>query len=214
MDDVEDLDEYLGSDVKYPALLLFGPPGSGKGTQAKLLSLVSGHKHLSSGDIFRGIPPKSHAGKLQEKYLNQGQLVPDSITFSIWKNYVEGLVATNAYNPHDQLLLLDGFPRTLRQAQSLEAQANVLGIIVLDCDNENVLIERMQKRALKEGRADDANREALTKRMQVYRDQTKEVLSFYEEDLIVHINALQSPVEVLRDILVKASHWLTFPSSK
>ena len=104
----------------YRSILLFGPPGSGKGTLGKFLSSAGNHYHLSSGDIFRGLSPESEAGKLFHSYAGKGKLVPDSVTIQIWHHFVGGLIATNCYFPHEQFLLLDGVPRTLNQASLIE----------------------------------------------------------------------------------------------
>ena len=96
------------------SILIFGPPGSGKGTLGKSLSSAGNHFHLSSGDIFRGLSPESPAGKVYHNYAGKGLLLPDDTTIQIWHHYVHGLIATNRYFPEQQLLLLDGIPRTLR----------------------------------------------------------------------------------------------------
>ncbi len=94
----------------FRSVLIFGPPGSGKGTLGKFLSSAGNHFHLSSGDIFRGLSPESPAGKLYHHYAGKGLLLPDEVTIQIWHHYVNGLIATNRYFPSQQLLLLDGIP--------------------------------------------------------------------------------------------------------
>src|SRR3990167_1765416 len=113
----------------FRAILIFGPPGSGKGTLGKFLSSAGNHSHLSSGDIFRGLSPESPAGKLYHSYASKGLLLPDEVTIDIWHHYVHGLIATNRYFPDEQLLLLDGIPRTLRQADLLSRYVEVTRII-------------------------------------------------------------------------------------
>jgi adenylate kinase len=83
--------------------LIFGPPGSGKGTLGKFLSSAGNHFHLSSGDIFRGLSPESPAGKLYHQYAGKGLLLPDEVTIEIWHHFVHGLIATNRYFPSQQL---------------------------------------------------------------------------------------------------------------
>src|ERR1700722_12603237 len=109
----------------FRAVLLFGPPGSGKGTLGKFLSSAGNHFHLSSGDIFRGLSPESPAGKLYHSYAGKGLLLPDEETIQIWHHYVHGLIATNRSFPAQQLLLLDGIPRTRRQVELLEKHLQV-----------------------------------------------------------------------------------------
>ena len=150
------------------SILIFGPPGAGKGTLGKFLSSAGNHFHLSSGDIFRGLSPESPAGQIYHQYAGKGLLLPDEITIQIWHHYVHGLIATNRYFPSQQLLLLDGIPRTVPQALELEKHINVSRIINLQVPNVDVLIKRLQRRAVIEKRVDDMDEAVLKKRMEVY----------------------------------------------
>ena len=200
---------------KLKAVLLFGPPGSGKGTLGKFLSSAGNHFHLSSGDIFRGLSPESPSGKLYHQYASKGHLLPDEVTIEIWHHFVHGLIATNRYFPDQQLLLLDGIPRTLRQAFLLDRYIEVERIIVLEVPEIELLIQRMQRRALIEKRQDDKDPEVLKTRMQVYEKETLELLHHYDPMLISRFNANQRPLEVLRDVLVSLSDLLaTGPKKK
>lgn len=189
----------------FRSILIFGPPGSGKGTIGKFLDAASNHYHLSSGDIFRGLSPESPAGQLYHSYASKGHLVPDEATVEIWYNYVQGLIATNKYFPSQQFLLLDGLPRTQNQAKLLEKYLKIEHIIVLDVEEPKRLIERMQRRALIEKRKDDLDVEVLKTRLQVYSNDTKKVLDHYDSDLVTVFDANQKPLEVLRDILIEHS---------
>ncbi len=190
---------------KFKAVLMFGPPGSGKGTMGKFLSSAGNHYHLSSGDIFRGLSPESPSGILYHQYASQGKLLPDHVTVQIWYNYVTGLIATNKYFPSDQLLLLDGIPRTVEQVKILSNYVDVQKIILLEGKNQEVLIKRIQRRALIEKRLDDQNAEVLKKRMEVYAKETQPLLSHFSKDVIHTFNALQNPLDVLKDILIELS---------
>ena len=194
---------------RYPAILIFGPPGAGKGTLGKFLSSAGNHFHLSSGDIFRGLDPESPSGRLYHTYASKGHLVPDTVTVEIWKHYVQGLISTNRYFPKKQLLLLDGIPRTLAQAQIFDEHIEVAHVIVLEMPNIESLIRRMQRRALIEKRADDADENVLHTRMRVYEKDTKALLSHYPKEIITYFNADQKPLEVLRDVLVSLSSLLS-----
>jgi adenylate kinase len=200
-----------GSSRPYRSVLVFGPPGSGKGTQGKLLSSAGNHFHLSSGDIFRGLSPESPAGKLYHSFAHKGHLLPDEVTVSIWHHYVEGLIATNRYFPHQQLLLLDGIPRTLNQAELLEPHIKVMHIIVLETQKPEGLIRRMQRRAMIERRADDMDETVLRTRMEIYNQETAQLLGRYPKNLISRFNADLRPLEVLRDILIRLSDLLSHP---
>ena len=195
----------------FRSILLFGPPGSGKGTLGKFLSTNSAgnHFHLSSGDIFRGLSPESPAGKLYHTYASQGALLPDEVTMLIWHHFVHGLIATNRYFPNEQLLLLDGIPRTIEQAYLLEKHVQIEKIIVLEVTNEEELIQRLHRRAILEKRFDDKDPQVLRKRMDVYTQDTLKLLRHYPEKLIARFNADQKPLEVLRDVLVSLSDLLT-----
>ncbi len=196
---------------KYHSVLIFGPPGAGKGTLGKFLSSAGNHFHLSSGDIFRGLSPESPAGKIYHSYADKGHLVPDDVTVSIWHHYVEGLIATNRYFPSEQLLLLDGIPRTAPQIKLLEPYIDVIHIIVLETPNIQELIKRIKRRALLEKRTDDLDEKVLQTRMKVYQEATQEILSHYPPSSISRFNADQKPLEILRDVLAALSHLLSHP---
>lgn len=194
---------------KLRSIFIFGPPGSGKGTLGKFLSSAGNHYHLSSGDIFRGLSPESPAGKVFHEYAGKGKLVPDELTIQIWWNYVRGLIATNCYFPHEQFLLLDGVPRTEKQADLIEPHIELIHIINLQMPNIEGLIARLKRRAIIERRMDDFDEEILRKRMEVYENETSKVLEKYPSDLISHFDADQPPLNVLRDVLIELSYLLT-----
>lgn len=192
-------------DAPLEAVLIFGPPGSGKGTLGKFLSSAGNHYHLSSGDIFRSLSPESPAGQLYFKYASKGLLLPDEITIKIWYHYVQGLIATNRYFPGQQLILLDGIPRTTQQAMLLQKYITVVKIIVLEIHDSEALVKRIQRRALIEKRTDDLDSNVLKTRMEVYENDTAKVLTQYPEHLISRFDGTQKPLEVLRDVLIELS---------
>jgi adenylate kinase len=195
---------------KLPSLLIFGPPGIGKGTLCKFLSTSPTVYHLSTGDIFRSLSKRSPAGRLAASYSNQGLFLPDEISIQIWYNYVQGLISTNKYFPNEQHLLLDGIPRTLTQAEMIEKYVNIKGVIVLEVKDSKVLVNRLKGRAAMEKRQDDANDEILQKRLEVYQNETAQVLQHYPKDIIYKVNAEQKPLEVLRDTLILISHLIAY----
>jgi len=193
----------------FRSILLFGPPGSGKGTLGKFLSSAGNHCHLSSGDIFRSLSPESPAGKLYHTYASQGLLIPDEITLQIWHHFVHGLIATNRYFPNRQLLLLDGIPRTLKQADLLQKYVHVERIIILEVDDISELIKRIQRRAIIEKRTDDMDAKVLRTRMEIYQKDTLRLLKHFPDKVLSRFNADQKPLEVLRDVLVSLSPLLS-----
>ena len=106
--------------TRYPSILLFGPPGVGKGTQGQILGSIPGFFHLATGDMFRSLDKESEIGMEFTRYSSQGLLVPDFLTVRLWRQHVEQLIARELYNPEVDVLLLDGIPRSVPQARSEE----------------------------------------------------------------------------------------------
>ncbi len=186
---------------RFSTILLFGPPGSGKGTIGEQLASQKGHVHLSSGDIFRGLDPESKIGKIFRSYGEHGKLVPDEVTIEIFEHHILKMVRKGRYNPKNQLLMLDGIPRTKKQAEVLERDIDVKGIVILDVPDVQVLIDRIQGRASVQGRKDDQDEAVLRQRFAVFEKQTKEVLSHYPQELVIHIDGTQSKEDVLQTVL-------------
>src|ERR1700722_11832693 len=142
--------------MRYKTILLFGAPGSGKGTQGKILGSIPGFFHSATGDIFRSLDLQSELGRVFWEYAGQGKLVPDELTIRLWKQYVMGLEMINQFHPDSEILVLDGIPRNLKQAQLLEETIEVVKVIHLVCQDLNKMVERLRRRALKEKRFDGA----------------------------------------------------------
>lgn len=187
---------------KFRSILIFGPPGAGKGTVSHLLAEMGGIYHLSTGEIYRSMPKTSPAAQLAASYSDKGHYVPDTVAIQIWHHYVLGLVATHQYDPDSQLLLLDGIPRTEVQGEVLEQHVDVEKVVYLDVPDESILIERIRGRAKKQGRSDDMDEEVIRTRLGVYKEKTAHLLARYPESAIIRVNACQTVPQVLRDILV------------
>lgn len=187
--------------VKYRTILLFGAPGSGKGTQGKILGTIPNFYHCACGDVFRNLRIDSEIGRAFLEYSSAGQLVPDEPTIQLWRENIEGMTRAGRYNPKTDTLVLDGIPRNRRQAEMLADTLDVRAIFKLTCPDKSRLIERLQRRALKENRLDDANLEVIRERLETYERETKRVLDFYGPELVRVIDATQTPVNVLREIL-------------
>jgi adenylate kinase len=187
--------------MKYRTILLFGAPGAGKGTQGKILGSVPNFLHCACGDVFRNLSIDSDIGKTFVEYSSRGNLVPDEPTVELWRNAIEGMTQTGRFRPEQDTLVLDGIPRNVRQAEMLKDTLDVKGIFYLRSKNMNNLVERMQRRALKENRLDDVNLDVIKQRLKTYEKETKPVLNFYGRKLVHRIDADQTPAKVLVDIL-------------
>jgi adenylate kinase len=159
-------------------LILIGPPGSGKGTQATRICSQLGIAHISTGDILRGeISKQSVLGLEVERFLDVGELVPDKLILDIVAERLKQPDCSEGY-------LLDGFPRTVAQAQGLEeilqARAEVLTAVVNLVVDEKLLVTRILNRAKESGRADDTE-EVISNRLKVFNKQTLPLVDFYAE---------------------------------
>ena len=191
----------MQNDSRYQTILLFGPPGAGKGTQGKILGSIPGFVHLACGDVFRALDPNSELGKTFAEYSSRGALVPDDLTVKMWEEYTHNQTVHDAYKPEGELLILDGIPRNLNQAQLMGEHIHVLSLVHLGCENEDAMVERLRHRALKENRADDAREEVIRHRWKVYEDETQPAIDYYSSSLVNVVDALGTPAEVLQHIL-------------
>ncbi len=187
--------------MKYRTVLLFGAPGSGKGTQGKILGTIPNYFHCACGDVFRNLKHDSPVGRIFLEYSSRGQLVPDEPTIELWRETIDASTRSGRFHPEQDTLVLDGIPRNAHQAEMLKDTLEVISIFYLRCSKPQQMIERLQKRALKENRLDDANIDVIARRLKVYERESKPVLSFYGKKLVHRINADQTPVQVLFDIL-------------
>lgn len=187
--------------MRYKSILLFGAPGSGKGTQGKILGSIPGFYHNSTGDIFRSLDLQSEMGRIVWEYSSRGELVPDEITIKIWKQYIKGMEMVNQFHPDTEILVLDGIPRNVEQAQLLDDTIDVQKVVFLKCADLNKMVERLRRRALKENRPDDANDEVIHRRLVEYDVKTKPVLDFYPNEKIERVDATMSQIRVLSQLL-------------
>ena len=187
--------------MKLRAILLFGSPGAGKGTQGKILGRIPNYLHVSSGDLFRNLRVQNPLGQLFLDYASHGNLVPDEPTIKLWRDDMDNRIRNGQFNPGTDTVLLDGIPRNVNQAKLLEERIYVAGILNLYCRDVGIMVERLQARALRENRLDDANLETIKTRLKVYEDETRPLLDHYGEDLVHTLDSTQSPVLVLRDTL-------------
>ena len=186
--------------MRYRTILLFGAPGSGKGTQGKIIGTIPGFRHSATGDIFRSLDLQSEMGRKFWEYAGRGELVPDEFTIRLWKQYIKGMEMVNQFHPESEFLVLDGLPRNLGQAKLLDDTLEVVQIVYLRADL-NKMIERLRRRALKENRFDDASDEVIKKRFEVYERETRPVLDYYPPEKVYRVDATMSQIRVLNEIV-------------
>jgi adenylate kinase len=187
--------------LKYRTILMFGAPGTGKGTHGKILGAVPGFIHCSCGDVFRNLSPETPLGKTFVEYSSRGQLVPDEPTIQLWQQFAHGLTATGRFHPRRDTLVLDGIPRNVHQAEMLRDFVHVVAVFYMCSANFENLVARMQRRALKDNRLDDANIAVIRERLKTYDRETKPVLNFYGKKIVHRINTDGTPPQTFLKIL-------------
>jgi adenylate kinase len=179
-------------------LLLLGPPGVGKGTQAQRLIDRLGIPQISTGDMLRrAVAAGTEVGREARGYMDRGELVPDDVVIGVARERLQQEDARKGF-------ILDGFPRTVAQARALDGLLGDLGVRLERCvaltAHEDELVQRLLLRAEKEGRADD-NEETIRRRMKVYADQTAPLVAHYREHgILAEVDGMGSVDEVARRI--------------
>jgi len=176
-------------------IVLFGPPGAGKGTQSAKLVDTFQLVHLSTGDIFRyNIKNETELGKLAKTYIDKGELVPDEVTISMLEKEVEQIKEAKGF-------IFDGFPRTVNQANALDAflknrNTEISMMLSLNVD-EDELVKRLLIRGKDSGRADDSDESIIRNRIKVYNEQTAIAAEYYNQQGKYHgINGIGSIDEI------------------
>lgn len=187
--------------MKYLTYLIFGAPGSGKGTQGKILGAIPRFYHCACGDVFRSLDTRTPVGQAFLEYSSRGELVPDEVTVKLWMARIADMVGAHVFKPDLDALVLDGIPRSVNQAKLLESIIDVKKVFHLSCPDRSALVARLKKRALKDNRIDDANEDTIRRRLATYDAESKPVLEYYGPELVCTVDATQPPVKVLRDIL-------------
>ena len=177
-------------------LIIMGPPGVGKGTQAKALAQENGWVQLSTGELFRDhIRRETELGRRVKTYLDQGLYVPDEVTVEMVRDRLRGISPATR-------VLFDGFPRTVAQAEALDRLLEELGrrvdaVLLLDAPREE-LLARLSSRAITESRTDDTP-EVIAKRLDLYHGETSPVISYYDDRGVVkRVNGVGTVAEVTR----------------
>lgn len=182
-------------------LILFGPPGSGKGTQSERLIAKYGLKHLSTGDILRGeIAGQTPLGLAAKSYMDKGQLVPDEVVIEMISSALDN-------NPQANGFLFDGFPRTNAQAEALDKLltqkgTNIAIVLALQVSQQE-LVKRLLNRGLTSGRSDDTNEEVISARIAEYEKKTAAVADHYRKyEKVVYVRG-EGEVDDIFELLSK-----------
>jgi adenylate kinase len=191
--------------MKYTTYLLFGAPGSGKGTQGRSIGSIPRFFHCACGDVFRTLDTRTKVGRAFLEYSSKGQLVPDDVTVQLWQARIDAAVDAHEFKPDIDVLVLDGIPRNVGQAKIMDEVIDVQKVFHLSCPDRAQLFSRLKKRALKDNRLDDANEEVIKRRLETYENESKPVLDYYR-DRVQMIDATQPPVKVLYNILSTLSN--------
>ena len=181
-------------------IIMFGPPGAGKGTQAGLLRDRLHFAYIATGDIFRHhIKQQTELGRLAQSYIDNGDLVPDEVTIKMLKSEMDK-------HRDAEGIIFDGFPRTPSQAQALEdflaeRGGRINAVFALEVPEE-VLIKRILNRGKTSGRSDDTDRATIIKRLKKYHEVTEPIKDFYREKGVLHtIDGLQDIESIHQQIL-------------
>jgi adenylate kinase len=180
---------------------MFGAPGSGKGTHGKILGAIPHFFHCACGDVFRGLRHDSPLGKTFLEYSSRGQLVPDEPTIELWRRFIDNSEQIGRFHSGEDTLVLDGIPRNVAQAKILKNTLDVIAVFYLTSVKKENLVARMQRRAMKENRLDDASLDVIRERLKIYENETKPVLNFYGHHFVHRINTDESPVATFAKIL-------------
>ncbi|MCF8227747.1 MAG: adenylate kinase [Bacteroidales bacterium] len=188
-------------------IIIFGPPGSGKGTQSARIAEKFNVKHISTGDILRAeVKQKSELGRQAQTLMEKGELVPDDLLIKILHSSIEK-------NKDAAGFIFDGFPRTIVQAEALddlmkELEETIDVVVSLDVP-DNEVVDRLLKRAEIEGRKDD-NKETIRNRLNVYKEQTAPLLAYYmKQGKLESINGVGSIDKIFEDVVSTLEKYLS-----
>lgn len=183
-------------------IVLFGPPGAGKGTQSDKIIKKYNLTHISTGDLFRKhLSIGTELGKLAQKYMDSGNLVPDEVVIGMVDEKIHDSIGANGF-------IFDGFPRTVPQAEALDSLLNekgcpISGMIALDVPEEE-LKQRIRERGKTSGRSDDQDEQKIANRIRVYLEETLPVAKYYEKQgKFAMVNGVGDIEEIFNNIVNK-----------
>jgi adenylate kinase len=196
---------------RLPAVILIGAPGTGKGTQGAILDAVPDFWFVSMGEVLRAQKSQQQADPKIHDSMQSGQLVSTDAVFATWEQHLRKLTQAGL-RAETGLLILDGLPRNIDQAQRLQSFIHTIRVVHLRCTDDDLLLQRISGRAAKSEpsaqRADDASLEVSRHRLRIFREQTLPLLDWFPQEIVSTVDATLQPLEVLQqivDVLLKTN---------
>jgi len=178
------------------AILLFGYPGCGKGTQGQILAALPGFHHVAMGDILRRLTPAHPLYAPIHERISKGNLVSDEMVLELFASHVKSLNV-----PSTDFVVVDGLPRNRNQVELLNRVVEVIKVFKLSVYDEKIVIDRLRKRAAAQNRPDDASDAVIQHRLGVYRQETESCTTAYPGTMLTRIQANQPVFDVHLDII-------------
>ena len=189
----------MNEPIRYSAILLVGPPGSGKGTLGRALGELPGYLFVSAGALLRDADPDSPMGRKIREMQKAGELVPTDTVIDAWLAFMDARRSAGL-DPENDTLLLDGLPRSIDQAERIKRHLNIRQVIHLHCADRKLLIERIHGRD--DNRQDDSDQEAIEQRFTTYEEQTAPLLrDWFPPDRIKSVDAALPAINALAQVI-------------
>ena len=199
---MEGVGELWHAGIPYPSVLLFGCPGSGKGSVGERIAKQSGYHFFSLGDLYRKIPSDCRLGRIYAEYAITGRSLPDDYAIGLCRHGLASQVFLGEFRPSQQLLVLDGYPRSAGQATMGSHFIRVKAVLHFHCDLDTAG-RRIKTRSRGGSRPEDRSHEAIERRLREYQRLTLPVLESFDHDLVIDIDATKSLAAVVSESLQK-----------
>ncbi len=197
---IDDIQKFEMHGIPYNSILLFGCPGSGKGTQGKLIARNNMFFFFSLGELFRKFKITDSLGKIYQEFASSGKSLPDEYAINICKKALCCNVFLRNFNPIEQILVLDGFPRSYKQYKEMDNFINIKVAIYLLCDNDIALKRILHRKKNKSNRIEDQKKQIILNRINEYRNTIEPLIELIPKEKVVKLNSERSRKEIFKDI--------------